>query len=86
MSAIRKLSSQELKAMNEGTWWPGSYFDCYKGKLENPEYDYYFVPSTGSFVVAVKKGEEFSWPSEGGISPLYDDFKVDPDLDYGKIL
>lgn len=84
MSTIRKLTDQELKVMNEGKWWPGTYFDCYKGKLENPEYDYYYVPATGSFLVAMKKGEEFSY--ERVINFMYEDSKVDPDLDYGKIL
>ena len=49
------LTHLELGEINEGKW---PFFQYYKGKIEiDLNYDYYLIPSTGSFVVKVKKEE-----------------------------
>ena len=49
----RILTDLELGEIHEGKW---QFFQYYKGKLElDLNYDYYLIPSTGSFIVKVKK-------------------------------
>jgi hypothetical protein len=46
------LTKEEVNGLNNGV----PFMTYLKGKLEwNDEYDYYLIPSTGSFVVKVKK-------------------------------
>ena len=49
----RILTDLELGEINEGKW---QFYQYYKGKLElDLNYDYYLIPSTGSFIVKVNK-------------------------------
>ena len=49
----RLLTHLELGEINEGKW---PFYQYYKGKIElDLNYDYYLIPSTGSFIVKVKK-------------------------------
>ena len=49
----RTLTHLELEEINEGKW---PFYQYYKGKLELDEnFDYYLIPSTGSFIVKVEK-------------------------------
>ena len=51
--AARILTDLELSEINEGKW---PFYQYYKGKIElDLNYDYYLIPSTGSFIVKVKK-------------------------------
>ena len=49
----KSLTHLELGEINEGKW---PFIQYYKGKLElDGNFDYYLIPSTGSFIVKVKK-------------------------------
>ena len=49
----RILTDLELSEINEGKW---QFYQYYKGKIElDLNYDYYLIPSTGSFIVKDKK-------------------------------